>query len=63
MDSMKEEYDSIIKNETWELKKLLENKIPIGSKWLFKYKYNVDGSIAKYKTRLVSKGIERRNRL
>jgi hypothetical protein len=26
MDAMKEEYDSIIKNETWELTKLLRTK-------------------------------------
>jgi hypothetical protein len=56
MDAMKEEYDSIIKNETWELTELPENKTPIGSKWLFKYKFNVDGSIDKYKARLVAKG-------
>jgi hypothetical protein len=56
MDSMKEEYESIIKNETWELTKLPDNKTPIGSKWLFKYKFNVDGSIDKYKAILVSKG-------
>jgi hypothetical protein len=36
--------------------KIAENKIPIGSKWLFKYKFNVDGSIDKYKARLVAKG-------
>jgi hypothetical protein len=56
MDAMKEEYDSILKNETWELTELPENKTPIGSKWLFKYKFNVDGSIDKYKVRLVAKG-------
>jgi hypothetical protein len=56
MDAMKEEHDSIIKNETRELTELSENKTPIGSKWLFKYKFNVDGSIDKYKARLVSKG-------
>lgn len=35
---MKEEYDSIMKNEILELTELLENKEPIGSKWLFEYK-------------------------
>jgi hypothetical protein len=29
---MEEEYDSIIKNEMWELTKFPENKTPIGSK-------------------------------
>lgn len=56
MDAMKEEYDSIIKNETWEFTLFSENKSPIGSKWLFKYKFNFDGSIDKYKAILVAKG-------
>lgn len=41
MNATKEEYDSIMKNEIWELAKLLENKIPIGSKWLFKSKFTL----------------------
>jgi hypothetical protein len=56
VDAMKEEYDSIMKNETWELTELPENKVPIGCKWLFKSKFNVDGSIDKHKARLVAKG-------
>lgn len=56
MEAMKEEYDSIMKNETWELTELPENKVPIGSKWLYKTKCNADGSIDKYKARLVAKG-------
>jgi len=55
MESMKKEYDSIMKNETWELTELPENKVPIGSKW-YKKKFNADGSIDKYKERLVAKG-------
>jgi hypothetical protein len=56
MDAMKEEYDSIIRYKTLELTKLCEKKIAIGSKLLFKYKFNVDGSIDKYKSRFTSKG-------
>lgn len=56
VDAMKEEYDSIMKNETWELIELPENKVPIGSKWLYKTKFNANGSIDKYKARLVAKG-------
>ena len=56
MEAMKEEYDSIMKNETWELTELPKNKVPIGSKWLYKTKFNADGSIDKYKARLVAKG-------
>ena len=56
MEAMKEEYDSIMKNETWELIELPENKVPIGSKWLYKTKFNADDSIDKYKAKLVAKG-------
>jgi hypothetical protein len=56
VDAMKEEYDSIMKNETWELTELPENKVPSGCKWLFKSKFNADGSIDKHKARLVAKG-------
>jgi len=36
VNAMNEEYNSIMKNQTWELTDLPENKIPIGCKWLFK---------------------------
>ena len=53
--AMNEEYESIMKNETWELTDLPENKVPIGCKWLYKTKFNADGSVDKYKARLVAK--------
>ena len=40
----------------WELTDLAEGKNTIGLKWVFKTKYNADGSIQKHKTRLVAKG-------
>ena len=42
-------------NQTWELVELLENKVPIESKWLYTSKFTVDGSIDKYKEILVAK--------
>ena len=56
MDAMIEEYNSIIKNDTWELIELPKDKVPIGSKWLFKSKFKANGSIEKYKAILVAKG-------
>lgn len=44
-----------MKNDTWELTKFPRGKVPIGSKWLYKSKFKVDGSIEKYKSRLVVK--------
>ncbi|GKU86114.1 hypothetical protein SLEP1_g683 [Rubroshorea leprosula] len=55
-NSMKEEIDSIKKNNTWELVDKPEGKTPIGVKWVYRVKYKVDGSVQKYKARLVGKG-------
>jgi hypothetical protein len=55
-NAMNEEYESIMKSETWELTKLPGNKVLIGCKWLYKTKFNVDGSVDKYKARIVANG-------
>jgi len=52
---------SIMKNQTWELVELPKNKVPIGRKWLYKSKFKADGSIDKYKVRLVAKGYSQKN--
>eukprot|EP00253_Pinus_taeda_P022095 PITA_22095 len=44
-EAMKEEYESIIKNNTWDLVKIPHDKQPIGCKWLFKLKFKADVSI------------------
>lgn len=53
---MEEEYEFIIKNKTWELTEIPIGKEPIGCKWLYKPKFKENGSIDKYKSRLVEKG-------
>lgn len=44
------------KNETWELVSQPLNKDVIGVKWIYKTKWNPNGSILKHKVRLVVKG-------
>jgi len=46
----------IQKNKTWELVEKPQDRKVIGVKWVFRTKLNVDGSINKYKARLVVKG-------
>ncbi|KAL3337659.1 hypothetical protein AABB24_030003 [Solanum stoloniferum] len=53
---MIEEIQSIEKNQTWELVDLLEGKNVIGLKWIFKTKFNADGSVKRHKARRVAKG-------
>lgn len=54
--TMKEEIAMIEKNETWKLVDKPENKQVIGVKWVYRVKFNADGSINKHKARLVAKG-------
>ena len=50
------EYQSLIDNQTWDLVELPPNKTAIGSKWVFKAKYKDDGTVERFKGRLVAKG-------
>ena len=42
---MEEEYDSIMKNKTWELTEFPKDNKSIGCKWIYKPKFKADGSI------------------
>jgi hypothetical protein len=59
-DAMIEEYQSIIKNEVWEIVPRTKNKDVSSSRWLFKIKHVVDGSIEKYKEIFVSCGFSQK---
>ena len=56
IEAMKEELKMFEKNDTWELVDRPQHKQPIGVKWVYRTKLNTDGSINKYKARLVVKG-------
>jgi hypothetical protein len=60
VDAMTEEYQSIMKNEVWEIVPRPKNKDVVSSKWLFKLKHVVDGSIEKYKARFVARGFSQK---
>ena len=51
---MEEKLKMINKNGTWELVDRPKNQKIIGVKWVFRIKYNSDGSVNKLKARLVS---------
>ena len=53
---MEVEMDALQKNETWELVDLPSGKKPMGCKWVFVVKFKGDGSLKRYKTRLVAIG-------
>eukprot|EP00253_Pinus_taeda_P036715 PITA_36715 len=53
---MNEEYQSIIKNEVWEIIPRPKDKYVVTSKWIYKIKHATDGSIDKSKARFVARG-------
>jgi hypothetical protein len=60
VDAMTKEYQSIIKNDVWEIVPRPKNKDVVSFKWIFKIKHVVDGSIEKYKARFVARGFSQK---
>jgi Reverse transcriptase (RNA-dependent DNA polymerase)/Integrase core domain/gag-polypeptide of LTR copia-type/GAG-pre-integrase domain len=54
--AMHEELNAMNKNYTWDIVPLPLGKKPVGCRWIYKIKFNSDGSIERYKARLVAKG-------
>jgi len=55
-DAMRKEFDALDANHTWDIVHLPPGKKPIGCKWVYKIKYKSDGTIERYKARLVIRG-------
>ncbi|KAM3001281.1 hypothetical protein FF2_037593 [Malus domestica] len=54
--AMQEEYDSLRIQGTWNLVPAPNHRSIIGSKWVYKVKRNPDGTVSRYKARLVAQG-------
>ncbi|KAK4386023.1 Retrovirus-related Pol polyprotein from transposon TNT 1-94 [Sesamum angolense] len=59
-EAINDEMDSIIGNNAWVLADLPLGCKPLGCKWIFKKKMKVDGTIEKFKARLVIQGFRQR---
>ena len=55
-EAIDDEMSSILENNTWVLSDLPLGSRPLGCKWIFKKKMNVNGTIDKFKSRLVIQG-------
>jgi hypothetical protein len=53
---MTKEYQSIKKNDVWEIVPRLKIKDVVSSKWIYKIKHVADGSIEKHKAMFVARG-------
>nr|GEW74089.1 putative ribonuclease H-like domain-containing protein [Tanacetum cinerariifolium] len=55
-DAMEEEIKALIKNNMWEKRVLPPGKKTVRYRWVVTIKYKLDGTIERYKVRLVAKG-------
>lgn len=49
------EFQALSTNRTWDLVPLPPNTNLVGCKWVFQIKWNTNGSVNRYKARLVAK--------
>ena len=59
-DAMMEEYQSIMKNDVWDVVPRLKGMFVVTSKWIFKIKHAADGSVENYKERFVAQGFSQK---
>ncbi|KAL0375679.1 UNVERIFIED_CONTAM: Retrovirus-related Pol polyprotein from transposon TNT 1-94 [Sesamum calycinum] len=59
-EAIKSEMDSIVSNGIWVLIDLPPGCTIVGCKWIFKKKLKLDGTIDKFKVRLVAKGFKQK---
>ena len=57
-DAMKLEYNALVLNNTWTLTDPLLCATIVGCEWVFRNKYNVDGSLQRHKARVVAKAFD-----
>jgi hypothetical protein len=60
VDAMTKEYQSIMKNDVWEIHHRPKNKDVVSSKWIYKIKHVADESIEKHKARFVARGFSQK---
>uniref|UniRef100_A0A2N9FEL3 Reverse transcriptase Ty1/copia-type domain-containing protein n=1 Tax=Fagus sylvatica TaxID=28930 RepID=A0A2N9FEL3_FAGSY len=58
--AMASEFDALQQQHTWSLIPLCSGQNLVGCCWVYKIKRNTDGSVSRYKARLVSKGFHQK---
>ena len=57
---MIEEYQSIMKNDVWDVFPRPKGKSIVTLKWMYRFKHAIDGSIEKYKEIFVAHGFSQK---
>ena len=61
VQAMIEEFQALQNNGTWTLCPRLPHQNIISNKWVYRIKQKSDGTIERFKARLVSKGFDQKN--
>ena len=59
-DAMLEEYQSIMKNDVWDIVPRRKGNSVVTFKWIYKKKHAANRSIEKYKARFVARGFSQK---
>ncbi|XP_043705371.1 uncharacterized mitochondrial protein AtMg00820-like [Telopea speciosissima] len=59
--AISEEFDALLRNNTWSLVARTPNMNLTSCKWIYRIKQKADGSLERYKVRLVAKGFHQQH--
>ena len=59
-DAMIEEYQSIVKNDVWDVVPISKEKTMVSSKWIYKMKHSLDDNVEKCKARFMEHGFSQK---
>ena len=62
-EASQQEYNALLEHGVWELCELPPGRKAVGNRWVYRIKTNSDGTVNKYKARLVAQGFSQKPHL